>query len=32
MDTGALQVDNRIPQGPMEFVPGPDGQMALETV
>lgn len=32
MDTGALQLDKRIPQGPMEFVPGPDGRMVLRTI
>jgi hypothetical protein len=31
MDAGYLQVDNRIPQGPMEYVPGPDGRMVLQT-
>jgi hypothetical protein len=31
MDTGALQVDNRIPQGAMAYVPGPDGRMVLQT-
>ena len=30
MDTGSLQVDNRIPQGPMEYVPAPDGTMLLQ--
>ncbi len=30
MDSGALQIDNRIPQGPMEFIPGPDGRMVLK--
>lgn len=30
MDAGYLQVDNRIPQGPMAFTPGPDGLMVLE--
>jgi len=29
MDTGYLQVANRIPQGPMEYVPGTDGKMVL---
>jgi hypothetical protein len=29
MDAGALQVDNRIPQGPMAYVPGSDGKMVL---
>lgn len=32
MDTGALQIDRRIPQGPMEFVSGPDGRMVLRTI
>jgi len=27
MDAGYLQVDNRIPQGPMAYVPGSDGRM-----
>jgi hypothetical protein len=31
MDTGALQVDNRIPQGPMAYVLGPDDKMVLQT-
>jgi hypothetical protein len=31
MDAGALQVDNRIPQGPMEYVPASDGRMVLQT-
>ena len=31
MDTGYLQVDNRIPQGPLTFVPGPAGLMILQT-
>jgi hypothetical protein len=31
MDTGALQVDNRIPQGPMAYIPGLDGRMELQT-
>jgi hypothetical protein len=31
MDAGYLQVDNRIPQGPMGYVPGPDGRMVLQT-
>ncbi|MFQ6101945.1 MAG: hypothetical protein ACE5OS_12035 [Anaerolineae bacterium] len=30
MDAGYLQVENRIPQGPMEYVPGPDGKMVLQ--
>lgn len=29
MDAGALQVANRIPQGLMEYAPGPDGRMHL---
>jgi hypothetical protein len=29
MDAGYLQVDGRIPQGPMTYVPGPDGRMLL---
>jgi hypothetical protein len=31
MDAGYLQVDNLIPQGPMEYVAGPDGRMLLHT-
>jgi hypothetical protein len=31
MDAGALQVDNRIPQGAMAYVPGPDGRMVLRS-
>ena len=31
MDAGYLQVENRIPQGPMEYVLGPDGRMVLRT-
>jgi hypothetical protein len=30
MDAGALQVDNRVPQGAMAYVPGPDGRMVLQ--
>jgi hypothetical protein len=30
MDAGYLQVDNRIPQGPMAFVPGADGRMTIQ--
>jgi len=29
MDAGHLQVENLIPQGPMEYVPSPDGRMVL---
>jgi hypothetical protein len=29
MDSGALQIDKQVPQGPMEFVEGEDGQMML---
>lgn len=29
MDAGYLQVDNRIPQGPMEYLLGADGRMVL---
>ena len=32
MDAGYLEVDRRIPQGPMAYVPGPDGRMLLSTV
>lgn len=31
IDAGYLQVDNRIPQGPMEYVPAPDGMMLLQS-
>jgi hypothetical protein len=31
MDAGYLQVDNHIPQGMMEYVPGLDGRMVLKT-
>ena len=31
MDAGYLQVDNRIPQGPMAYVPDDDGLMVLES-
>lgn len=31
MDSGDLEVENRIPQGPMKYAPGPDGIMLLET-
>jgi hypothetical protein len=30
MDAGYLQVDNLIPQGPMAFLPGPDGLMRMQ--
>jgi hypothetical protein len=30
MDAGYLQVENAIPQGPMDFVPGADGLMRLQ--
>jgi hypothetical protein len=30
MDAGYLQVDNRIPQGPMKYALGPDGRMVLQ--
>lgn len=30
IDAGHLQVDNRIPQGPMEYVSSPDGTMVLQ--
>jgi hypothetical protein len=30
MDAGALQVDNRIPQGVMAYTPGPNGRMVLQ--
>ncbi|MDH7484834.1 MAG: hypothetical protein QHJ81_01000 [Anaerolineae bacterium] len=32
MDAGYLEVDNLIPQGPMEYVPGSDGRMRLRTM
>jgi len=31
MDAGYLEVENRIPQGPMEYIPGPEGKMLLQT-
>ena len=31
MDAGYLEVENLIPQGPMEYVPGPEGRMLLRT-
>ena len=31
MDAGYLQIENRIPQGPMEYTPSPDGKMVLQT-
>jgi hypothetical protein len=31
MDAGHLQVDNLIPQGPMFYVPGPDGLMVVHS-
>lgn len=31
MDAGYLRVDNRIPQGPMQYVAGPGGRMLLQT-
>ena len=30
IDAGYLQVDNRTPQGPMEYVPAPDAMMLLQ--
>lgn len=30
MDAGHLQIQNRIPQGPLQFVAEPDGRMALQ--
>lgn len=32
MDAGYLEVENRIPQGPMAYVPGPHGRMVLQAV
>jgi hypothetical protein len=32
MDDGYLEVENLIPQGPMEYVPAADGRMLLRTV
>jgi len=29
MDAGYLEVDNLVPQGPMEYAPGPDGRMLV---
>lgn len=31
MDAGYLQVETRVPQGTMEYAPGPDGRMLLQT-
>ncbi|MFQ5946448.1 MAG: hypothetical protein ACE5NC_09420 [Anaerolineae bacterium] len=31
MDAGYLKVVNRVPQGPMRYVPGPSGQSILDT-
>jgi len=31
MDSGALQIDNRVPQGPLTFVPGENDEMVLRT-
>lgn len=31
MDNGTLQIDNRVPQGPLTFVPARNGEMVLET-
>lgn len=31
MDAGYLEVENRIPQGPMEYIPGSEGKMVLQT-
>jgi len=31
MDAGYLQIESRIPMGPMSYVPGPDGLMVLRT-
>lgn len=31
MDSGALEVQNLIPQGPMEYIPGGDGRMVLRS-
>ena len=30
MDAGFLEVEARIPQGPLAFAPRPDGRMGLE--
>ncbi|HJW91541.1 MAG TPA: hypothetical protein VJ436_12935 [Anaerolineales bacterium] len=32
MDAGRLQIENRIPQGPLTFIPGADGMMVLQTL
>ncbi len=32
MDAGYLKVDNRIPQGPMQYVPGKDGMLEVSTL
>ncbi len=31
MDAGYLTVDNRVPQGPLRYLPNPDGRMVLHT-
>jgi hypothetical protein len=31
MDSGCIQISNRIPQGPLSFRPGPDGRMHLQS-
>ena len=31
MDNGALEIDHRVPQGPMDYVPGPDGRRIVKT-
>jgi hypothetical protein len=30
MDQGSLVVENRVPQGPLSYVLGPDGRMVLK--
>lgn len=32
MDSGCLEIENRIPQGPMEYVPGSPGRMVLQAM
>jgi hypothetical protein len=32
MDSGTLQIENVVPQGPLMFTPGEKGMMVLETI
>ncbi len=31
MDDGALEIDHRVPQGPLRYIPAPDGRKMMET-